>query len=51
MSFLERDVRLMIAELAVTRGCVRELIRDRELASSHKLNQVRHVRMPEKHAA
>ena len=51
MPDLECDVRLMLAVLRVTRECVRELIRDRELASSHQQEQMRHVRMLEKQAA
>ena len=47
----ERNVRLMIAVLRATRKRVRELIRDRELASSHKLEHTRRVRMLEKQAA
>ena len=48
MSYPERDIRLMIAIVAATRERVRELIRDRELASSHKLEQMRRVRMLKK---
>ena len=47
-TFKERGVRLMIAEEAATRGRMHELIRVRELASSHKLEQMRRVRMLEK---
>ena len=50
MTFPERDVRLMIAELAATRERVCELIRVRELASLHKLEQMRRVQMLGKHA-
>jgi hypothetical protein len=41
----------MIAVLATTRERVREFVRDRELASSHKLEQMRRVRVLEKQAA
>ena len=41
----------MIVVLRVTCERVGELIRDRELASSHQLEQMRHVRMLEKQAA
>ena len=41
----------MIEELRVTRERVREPIRDRELTSLHKLEQMRRVRMLEKQAA
>ena len=52
MSYPKRDVRLMIIVLRATRECVRELIQDRELASSHQLEQMRHkVRVLEKQAA
>ena len=50
-TFPERDVRLMVADLAVTRGRVRRLIRVRELAASHKLEQMQCARMLEKQAA
>ena len=40
MPFPERDVRLMIEALRPTRECVRELIWDKELASSHQLEQM-----------
>ena len=48
MPFPKRDCRLMIAELAVTRERVRELIRTREIVSSHKLEQIRRVQILEK---
>ena len=51
MTLAERDVRLMIAELAATHGHVHELIRTRELASSYKLEQMRRVRTLEKQAS
>ena len=51
MPCLECNVRLMIAVLRATRECMRELIWDRELASLHQLEKVRHVRMLEKQAA
>ena len=41
----------MIVELVATRWRMRELIRARELASSHKLEQMRRVRMLEEQAA
>ena len=41
MTSKERDIHLMIAKSAVTRGRVHELIRVRELVSSHKLEQMR----------
>ena len=41
----------MVADLAITRGRVRKLIRVRELAASHKLEKMRRVRMLEKQAA
>ena len=37
MTFPERDVHLMVSELAMTRERMRKLIRVRELAASHKL--------------
>ena len=40
----------MVSELAITRGRVRKLVRVRELAASHKLEQLRRVRMLEKQA-
>ena len=51
MPFSERDVHLIIAELVATCGRMRELIQDRELASSHKLEQIRRARMFEKQVA
>ena len=51
MYFPERGARLIIAEPGATCGRVRELIRDRKLASSHKLEQIRCVQMLEKKAA
>ena len=51
MTFPECDVRLLVTELAATRGRLRKLIRVRELAASHKLEQMRRVRMLEKQAA
>ena len=52
MPFPEHDICLMIAILRVTRKRVRELIRDRELASSNKQEQMlRRVKMLEKKAA
>ena len=51
MAFPERDVRLMIAKLAATIWRIHELIRHRELALSHKLKQMRRVRMLEMQAA
>ena len=50
MTFPEHHVRLIIAEIVATRERVRELIRVRELASSHKLERIRRVRMLEKQA-
>ena len=50
MPFPKRDVRLMIAILRATRQSVRELIRDWELASSHQLDHMRHIRMLEEQA-
>ena len=41
----------MVSKLAITRGRVRKLIRVRELAASHKLEQMRRVRMLEKQVA
>ena len=41
----------MVSELATTRGRVRKLIQVRELAASHKLEQMQGVRMLEKQAA
>ena len=43
MTFPERDVRLVVADLAITRGRVRKRIRVRELAASHVLEQMRRV--------
>ena len=37
MTFIECGIHLMVADLAITRGRVRKLIRVRELAASHKL--------------
>ena len=37
----------MVADLAIIRGRVRKLIRVRELATSHELEQMRSVRMLE----
>ena len=51
MTFTERGVRKMIAELAAIRWRVRELIRVKELASSHRLEQMRRVRMLGMHEA
>ena len=51
MFYPERDVRVVTAALRATRERVCELIRDKELASSHQLEQMRHVRMLEKQAA
>ena len=51
MPYPKRDVRLMIAKLKATRGRVRELTLDGELASSHEVEQMQHVRMLEKQAA
>ena len=45
MIFTERDVRLMVEDLAITRGRVRKRTRVRELAASHKLEQMRRVYM------
>ena len=45
MTIPERDVRLVVADLAIIRGCVRKLIRVRNLAASHKLEQMRSVKM------
>ena len=45
MAFTERDVRLMVEDLAITRGRVRKRTRVRELAASHKLQQMRRVYM------
>lgn len=41
----------MIAVLATTRKRVREFVRDKELASSHKLEQMRRVRVLKNQAA
>ena len=41
----------MIAELAATRWCVLELIRVRKPVSSHKIEEMRRVRMLKKQAA
>ena len=41
------DVRLMVVHLAIIRGRVRKLIRVRELAALHDLEQMRSVRMLE----
>ena len=51
MTFPERDVRLMMEDLAATHWRGHELIRVRELAPSHKIEQMRRVRMLEKQAA
>ena len=47
MTFSERDVRFIIAELEAACWRVRTLIRAWELASSHGLEQMRRVRMLE----
>ena len=47
MTFPEQDVRKMTSELVATRWRVRELIRVRELASSHRVEKMRRVRMLE----
>ena len=41
----ECDVRLMVADLAIIRGRVCKLVRVRDLAASHKLEQMRSVKM------
>ena len=51
MTILACDVGLMLADLAITRGRLHKLIRFRELAASHKLEQVRRVEMLGKQAA
>ena len=49
--FTERDVNAMLAELAVVRERLHKLFLFRELATYHKLEQIRRVTMPEKQAA
>ena len=51
MTFLERDVRKMIAEIMATRERVHERIRVRELAASHRLERMRRLRMLEEQEA
>ena len=41
----------MVSKLAITSVCARELIRVEELAASHKLEQMRRVRVLEKQVA
>ena len=50
MTFPERDVRLIVTELAITGGRVRKLIRVGELASSHKLERMRRAQIVENQA-
>ena len=45
MTFSERDVHKVIAELTAARWRVREIVRVREVASLHRLEQVRRLRM------
>ena len=49
--FTERDVNAMLAELAVVRERLHKLVLFRELATYHKLEQIRRVPMLEKQAA
>ena len=42
---------LLIVDLAIIRGRVRKLVRVRELAATHTLEQMQRVRMPEKQVA
>ena len=44
MKFAEHDVSAMYARLVATRERVHKLIMARELAASHKLEKMRHVR-------
>ena len=50
-TFTERDVHAMLADLAAVRERVHKLIRARELAAFHKLEQMRRVQMLQKPAA
>ena len=50
MTLPERDAHLMPEELAAIRGRVHKLIKVRELAALHKLEQMLRVRMPEQQA-
>ena len=43
MTFPERDVRLMVEDLAITRGRVHKRVQVRELAASHNLEQMQRV--------
>ena len=47
----ERDVRKMIAEVEATIWRLRECIRVRELAATHRLERIRHLRMLEEQEA
>ena len=45
MPFNERDVRKMITEVVATSWCLRECIHARELAATHRLEQMRRLWM------
>ena len=47
MSIQESDVKKNIAEVEATSWCLREMVRVRELAATHRLIQMRHLRMLE----
>ena len=51
MSIDESDVRKIIAEVKAKRWRLRECISVRELAATHKLGQMRHLRMLEEQKA
>ena len=51
MSIEERNVRKMIAEVEATSWRLRECIRVRELAATHRLERVRRLRMLEEQEA
>ena len=51
MPIEKSDVRKIIAELQATSWCLRECIRVRELAATHRLGQMRRLQMLEKKKA
>ena len=51
MSIEECNVRQMIANVEATRWRLRECIRVRELAATHRLGRMRRLRMPEEQKA
>ena len=51
MSVDERDIRNIIADIEVTSWRLRETIRVRELAATHRLGQMRRLRILEEQKA